>query len=634
MVSFVLYLLSLANASGLPAVEVAPEVRVVGRRSPWRAPELGETNAESVTTDARMVSGLSQAVSHLPSIAIRRSGGEGTEPQCLIRGQDPQENRYFLEGVPLTDAEYQSSQLAAVPLEALSRIDVFPMGAPVALASDGVGGALHFRLGDGPDQARLRAGAYGLREMAGSVPLVPGARLTARAIFSDEDFVYFDDNGTPFNAADDRYDRRAHNRFKRLSFLPVVSGERWTVFSLTSLSATEVPGSLAVPTSADLNQGFEVVGLKASLPLASQGEWNGHAWFRGDWQKLRDTQRTLSTNYALDRSAALGVGGRSRWEWDDLSFRWGVTTGISWDGFQVSGLDGYEAKRGRWQATFGTQAERRWGTLVVTPSLLTAVSHFPAATTPTRNFTNLSPRIAATWRAAPRVRVRAGAGRYFRVPSLAELHGSPSGLDPNPNLQPETADKAEAGVDIDGRVRMSYTASVSWSRDLVTYLPNAQWSKVAANVGRARVLSQELSADTELPFGFSTGGSATWMVSENQSAVAYWQGKELPYRPRWRGEGRLGWRSGKFHLGYQATVWGELYEDLVNSKHRSALVEHAMEATWETAWGDWRLEGVNLGDVLTLDSSVGAFRTVENNSGYLGYPAPGRRIYLSWRYSL
>lgn len=643
MVSLVLSLtfMSLALATGAPVVEVAPEVRVIGRRSPWpRSPELGETGHESVVADTAKVSGISQAVSQLPSVAVRRSGGEGAEPQFLIRGQDPQENRYFLEGVPLTDAEYQSSQLSAVPLEALTRIEVFPAGPPVALASDGVGGALHFRLAtDGvSDQVRMRAGAYGLREAAASVPVLGPVRLTARALLSDEDFVYFDDNGTPFNPDDDRLERRAHNRFRRLSLLPMITGNRWSAFSLTSLAATEVPGPLALPSTADLRQGFQVVGVKGSAPLETNGEWTGQGWFRGDWQKLTDQQRTLSTNYSLDRSTSLGVGGRSKWEWNGAGLRWGVTTGLAWEGFQVSGAEGYAASRGRWQGTLGAQGERRWGTFVLTPGVLTAISHFPAAST--RNFTSASPRLGWTWHVTHGVRLRGAASRHFRVPALAELHGSPSGLDPNGNLQPEIADKAEVGFDTDGKTplgkgKISYTASAVWARDLVTYLPNAQWSRVAVNIGRSRVFTQELGADTELPLGFSLGGNAVWMTTENQSAVAYWQGKELPYRPRWRGETRVGWRSGKFRLGYQATVWGELYEDLVNAKRREALVEHGLEAALETSsWGDWRVEAANLGDVLTVDSAVGAFRTVENTTGYLGYPAPGRRIYFSWRYAL
>ncbi len=125
------------------------------------------------------------------------------------------------------------------------------------------------------------------------------------------------------------------------------------------------------------------------------------------------------------------------------------------------------------------------------------------------------------------------------------------------------------------------------------------------------------------------------MMAQNQSPVAYWVGRELPYRPRWRGEGRLGWSSGHFRLGYQLTVWGELYEDLVNSKRRQSVIEHGAQAAWDSAtWGDWQLEAANLGDVLTVDAAVGAFRTVENTTGYLGYPGPGRRLYLSWRYPL
>ncbi len=630
LVSFLL-LSSAFLAHGSP-VEVAPEVRVVGRRAWVRPAESGEASSESVQVEASRATAIAQAVSRLPSVAVRRSGGEGSEPQFLIRGQDPRENRYFLEGVPLTDAEYQSSQLAAVPLESLSRIDVFPSGVPIALASDGLGGALHFRLsGAVSDQAKVRAGAYGLREAAIAAPFSEGARVTVRGILSDEDFLYFDDNGTPFNPNDDRYDRRRHNRFRRISVLPSVEGKNWSAFSLTSLAGTEVPGPLQLPASADLTQGFQVLGVKAA-----SGDWTGHGWFRGDWQRLQDPQRTLSTNYSLDRSTSLSAGARSRWEGDGLGLRWSTTAGLGWDGFLVSGSDGYRSNRSRWQGNLGVTADWRRESLLVTPGVLASLSHFPAAGAPTRNFPQLSPRLGAVWSASPGFRVRANLGRHFRVPALAELHGSPSGLSPSADLKPETADKAEAGFDAQiGQMKVGYTLSAAWARDLVTYLSNSQFTRVAVNVGRSRILSQELAADVSLPLGFSAGGTLSWMATENQSSVSYWQGKELPYRPTWRADNRLGWKRGAFRLGYSLTLWGELYEDLINQKRRESLVEHALEAAVETKeYGDWRLEAANLTDVLTVDGSAGAFRTVENTTGYLGYPAPGRRLYLSWRYSL
>src|SRR5205823_11082804 len=93
-------------------------------------------------------------------------------------------------------------------------------------------------------------------------------------------------------------------------------------------------------------------------------------------------------------------------------------------------------------------------------------------------------------------------------------------------------------------------------------------------------------------------------------------------RPRWS-------------VSYELVVYGPMYWDLANAKQLSAIAQHNVRAMWDSkSVGSFGIELDNLTDVITAPSSAGAFETIDNSTGYFGYPAPGRRWYVSWRYEL
>jgi hypothetical protein len=89
---------------------------------------------------------------------------------------------------------------------------------------------------------------------------------------------------------------------------------------------------------------------------------------------------------------------------------------------------------------------------------------------------------------------------------------------------------------------------------------------------------------------------------------------------------------GPWSFTYTFSLWGPSYWDLANYRQLSATVDHSVLASWDAkSWGTFGLEVHNLTDVLTATSTFGAWQMTDNTTGYLGYPAPGRRIYLTWK---
>jgi iron complex outermembrane receptor protein len=125
----------------------------------------------------------------------------------------------------------------------------------------------------------------------------------------------------------------------------------------------------------------------------------------------------------------------------------------------------------------------------------------------------LSPHLAGSFRLADSLKVRAGGGYGFRIPTYTDLHYSDPTTNGNPNLKPESAWSGDTGVDWVPSSRLSISATGFYSRehDTIDYVrasPASLWN--AANLGGLRFLGVETSM--------------TWMPAKSQSVRIAWTG--------------------------------------------------------------------------------------------------------------
>jgi outer membrane cobalamin receptor len=251
--------------------------------------------------------------------------------------------------------------------------------------------------------------------------------------------------------------------------------------------------------------------------------------------------------------------------------------------------------------------------------------------------------VALEWAPHARTRVRAGVGRYYRAPSLTELFGSPSTIAPSPALQEEHAWKAEVGWDARFPIKhwlwretqASFTLSGAWAENQISLVPNSQMSFVAQNIGRSRVISPEAGFETGLGEALSVRANAAILWTENLSDSPMYRGKALPLRPAYRGGFEAEWNRRGWRVTYSLQATGAMFADSAGSRALGAFWEHGLWASWESKrWGTWILEGRNLTDAMTVAGTDWNFVLNQNTTGLAGYPAPGRRIYFTWRYEL
>lgn len=620
-----------------------PRLTVTGKRPDREVPAEG-TGALGArhAIDSQAPVNLPTLLRQNPSVTVRDSGGEGSAPVYWLRGQDPHQTRFFLEGIPLSDAAYDTAPVHWLPLAALGAADVFPSEVPVGLGGDGLGGAIRFVFPSEPSvtMVKVRGGSYGYRQVGG-LASTSGSSLLLDYQESREDFPFLSDGGTPFEPADDVVARRQNNQFRRFTLLPVVPlGKNFRAFGLGVRNEIGVPGAVGQNSTAQLDQSYALGALEWR-----EGEWRAQVfgrWARDDFHNPNYATATASAPGARSDGRVLG-GGIGYFNGREL-----VHVGGTYEHLRVrtdegprQGIQG----QGRWQAESGlARSFSIDGTANVQPSLaLHYYDYQPGEGAAIRRQMVLaSPRVTGDVALGNSWRLRGSLGSYFRAPSLFEIYGSPAGFTPNPSLLAERAEKAEAGVDKEWRrpfagvrsLRASYTYSIAFARDLIAYVQNSQYSKVATNIGSSRIDSHELGAEVAVE-----GVPVTWrnavnfLWTENRSPIPYQRGRELPERPSWRWQSDVAWTGEVFSAGYSLSWLGPAFSDVANLRRRSAAQDHSLWTGMRPrGWGSFRLELKNVFDTITVDSSFAGEAINEYTTGYTGYPAPGRRVYLSWQY--
>jgi iron complex outermembrane receptor protein len=228
--------------------------------------------------------------------------------------------------------------------------------------------------------------------------------------------------------------------------------------------------------------------------------------------------------------------------------------------------------------------------------------------------TGLSPGITAAWTSDP-WQVRAGWGLSFRPPTFAELYLTSGGLAPNPDLRPERAWSADAGLAFRrGALRLS--GSVFWSqyRELILYVLNPSANQVKPfNIGSARIAGAEIQAVIELPAGFLAEASYSFLASENLRPGAQ-EGQALPYRPPHRLFARL--------ARHGARVEGYAESSFTSSMPRNSYDSARLPAQAVFNAG----AGIRPAGPLWIDVEVKNLLDDQTLEDLFQYPLPGRSI--------
>ncbi|OGF05560.1 MAG: hypothetical protein A2W00_10475 [Candidatus Eisenbacteria bacterium RBG_16_71_46] len=633
-------------------VYVLPEVRVERARRPSEARRRLPT--ASLTEIAAGVSG--RAIEPLPELLataagvhVTQYGGLGAFSTVSLRGSPANQVAIYLDGTPLTSAAHGTVNLADLPATAIERIEVYRGLAPLAFGLAAPGGAINLVTAATPGllEARVARGAFDTWEAratsgASRGPLAGWLHLGYQS--SAGNFRFADDNGTPFNPADDSTSVRLNNRFDaatalaHLAWLPA-PGLRVAARLDRFHKAQGVPGLGAVPARHP-----RLAIDRAIARLETERRQEGLA------PRLRasGTLERERTRFR-DREGELGLGrhdtadrfgaeeGRLEAGWPRLPLGLALEGAASLRAERAApadAADGYAdpppSRRASRGAALGLQARplgewlvlhaaRRWDRVEDRLNALGVAGSLQRSAVARELDT---PQLGARLAGPLGLEVRANWTRASRVPDFLELFGNQGSVTGNVALHPERAENRDVGAGW-SLAGAGFAAGVEWthfeslSEDLILYVRNSQSSVKAQNVARARIRGEEFSLHVSTPVGLAVSGSFTAQSARDEGPVPAWHGKRLPQRPEREAYARLDWRRSRMRAGADLHWIGEDYLDRYNRQRvpGRGLVGASLSYAPLGEGVRLTLEGKNLGDSRATDVA--------------GFPLPGRGVFVS-----
>ncbi len=601
-------------------------------------------------------------------VHVRSFGGLGSFSAVSIRGSASSQVAFYLDGVPLNQAQYGVVNAADLPIEALGRIEVFRGAAPLSFDAPG-GGVVHLlSRQDGHTWARASVGlgSFDTRRSDVAFGVMRGrtsALVVGQYLESAGDFPYRDDNGTDAEPGDDVDARRANNAFVARAW----TGRMGTSAGPVAVSLVHdrlkkgqgTPGTGAnTALAAGLRSDRALTGLVVRpTPTGAPGaggvmlepsllvyavrqrdrfvdpmrELTGSR-LDSDDRTTRDGARLILHAGPLPDDHALELvveGRRERFtpRTNVPAPRAGPTRTRE---FVVLGA---EDRWTPWGGRMGLTAQlRREATFDAFPAGAAYPGALPTpASTRTTRLTRgtLGARLDVLRSSGRSVSLRASASRLGRTPTLEELFGHRGGVHGNPQALPERLATHDAGLVANlefaarGAVPRWLEAQVALYRtdatDLLVFLQNSAQTSVAQNVEAARLEGLEVAARAAWAFGLSADASWTRQWTRDEGEVAYWRGHALPGRPAHEASLRLSCARAAWRPFGELHVVSAHFLDRANLKSQPAraLVDLGLAVAPRPGALEATLECRNLTNRRVFD--------------FGGYPLPGRSFFTGLR---
>jgi vitamin B12 transporter len=534
--------------------------------------------------EARQADTLSEAVATVPGVAVMQAGPPGQQTSLFLRGADSEQTLLLWNGIPLNDPFFGGVNWQFVPLDGVARIEV----------------------ARGPFSA-----LYGSSAMGGVVQVFTGSRQGGTvSLEAGEDGYYRGGVAAGTDLGKLRLDVTGHLR-RGDGELPnsFYDSEEMLARGLWTIRPGMSVGLLA--RANDSETGIPLVGgqpnpigdiaweeRELAVPfVADLGHWEIEAQLsqtRFD-SAFRDADDPFGFTAADTESE--GLRGRVVTTWRRDEDLW-IAVGSEAERLEVTSSSTFGTDLdGSHQRTWAVFGQGSWGHGPVRLDLGARRDDNDVYGAKT------SLRGGMVWEAGGGVRLRASYGESFRAPSLGELFFPFSG---NPDLQPETGESLELGVETSaGDWRFGVTGFENRQRNLIDYdfVTNRN-----LNVDRAR--SRGVEGEAGFRHGiYDARWNATWLETEDRST-----GLELLRRPEWSSALILTARPGDLTLNLEGRYVGDRADIDPASGVRTENAEY-LRVDLATRWRAWTW----LSPYARVENAAdGEYQEV------LGYPAPGR----------
>jgi outer membrane cobalamin receptor len=626
-----------------------------------------------IDNTSRQVSSAAEYLARAVGCHVQTAGGYGAYSTASVRGSSAKQVRVYIDGIPINQSQSGIIDLSDIPLAALERIEVYRGFGPYDLSGSSIGGVINL-VTRGPDPERrgrisASVGSLSTLKLQGSYAFTQSGWdifAVGAVTTTDGDFEFLDDNGTPYNTADDAVVDRINNNLDEYEGLikatSKIGGGTFVASNQFLYRRQGLPGYSALQSRTErMTRTYDLIHLAWHRPLARavpiQTAFGIYYLYRLD--HFEDRRPKGPGVKPDEENRTISIGANLRWNLPLPRIRQTMRgmLEIGREAFQpretfTETLSGERQSRLTFVATLEDEVSLAEDRIRLIPS-----GRYERYTDRTQTFEQVR-RDMTTYNRdlkdttithtqgigsmslvlAPGsgVTIKANYGRYYRIPSLMETFGYRGMTVPNPGLEPETGLNRDIGLRWEAalieKVRASLEYAYFWSDvdDLImyVYVPFAQASQ-AINIDSAEIEGYECSIACGSWRGFSLSANLTYLHAINRGPIAYMNGKHLPNRPEIEAYGRVDWQQKGFSAFYEfdyvsGNYWNAYNGKAPNNKGPLFPIRRLHSLGFTLPAGLPRTG-------LTLEVRNIADEVYED---VMGYPLPGRSVYGTITYDM
>ena len=606
------------------------------------------------------ISSLGDLLAKEVGIQVRSMGGIGGYSSVSLRGTSGDQVFVYLDGVLMNDASGGGVDLSMVPLNDIAAIEIYRGISPVNFARAGLGGVINIRTkrskpGTG-GSAGFGFGSFNTRRFFGSLSHQTENHYDLLAVGeyldSDNNFKFWNDNGTEWNPHDDRREKRNNNEIFRRSLL-LKGGHDFSDDVRFELTEQYFNQDRRIPTwnnypKATTHLHTERHQVTANFQADNRGplhlNLSGIAFYSWKKELYSDLGGNVGLGRQRDRNKTEKYGGSFFGELPTEYQVLSLNCEAGRETYKTEDLL-YSRPRGQSRRNYVSAALQESIYLFDQRLLLTPAAHYQwyddkldSATSSygmaipgqSRKHDNLSPSLGLRLDLWGPFQLRANAACYYREPSFYELFGDRGLVVGNPDLKAEKGQNYDVGLVCDwvppwpwlSRINLEGIIFYSKIKNLITQIYDARGVGRSENIARARIAGFEGRFRADLGPYLTLSGNGTWQNTTDRGAIASFRNNELPGRWQRSFMGRVEGHIEGFKAYFEYLLSKDMYYDSANllPADSKRLLNFGFAWTQTLPTGE-----------LTIDF------TVRNLNGdtyedFNGYPMPKQEYYTNLTY--
>ncbi len=611
-------------------------------------------------------------------VQTRPTGGEGSLTTVVLRGASNEQVIIYLDGVPLNDASGGPVDLSFIPVDLVERIEIYRGSTPIELSNPSIGGAVNIiTRGQAGSRGKTLQGKISQENLPdGSASSVDSSQISAGIgsfqtykfnasslissqqddflfsgsyLSSKNDYSFVNTNGTQFNPADDRVEKRNNDAVEQLSLLAnwkhrfnqkYDSEVRLDILDRDK-GIPSVTNSPDVSTSIDTRQ-FNLLGqLNIHQAWLSNIDVNLKLFATQKTEIFDDSLAQIGFFNQHTESVTRKLGTQFYARLDQSLAQWKVLASVSQETYDtkdfLSTISSGENTRNRLELSAENISYFDSRRFIVNFILryqriddgVASVTDNTGAVTPAfdKNFQFLDPQLGARYRFNRQTYVKANIGVYNRAPSFLEIFGGGGLLLGNPDLEQERSVNTDIGLTYtwfkpySWLHNMEIYGGVFYNRveNLIVRIFNGQGIGVPENISDAVVQGVESTlAFTPAP-RHSFNANISFIDSINKTDITSFKDKALPGYYQQSLSLRYAYSPGRWLYSVEADLKRNMFYDRSNLLQGDDvnLLNLGLRRYFQHANIDFRINNI-------LDENIQYFRN---------RPTPGLNVALTYNHT-